>query len=86
MRRHGAHGLYERLVAGGYGVLRVDIRGTASSPGGWRDEYTEVEQRDGYDSVEWTAAQPWCDGHVAMMGTSYSAFTALQVAACSRRI
>ena len=26
------------------------------------------------------AAQPWCDGHVNMMGISYGGFTALQVA------
>ena len=38
------------------------------------------EQVDGYDAIEWIAAQPWCDGHVNMMGISYGGFTALQVA------
>ena len=36
---------------------------------------------DGADAIEWFAAQPWCDGHVNMMGISYGGFTALQVAA-----
>ena len=38
------------------------------------------EQLDGYDAIEWVAAQPWCDGHVNLMGISYGGFTALQVA------
>jgi putative CocE/NonD family hydrolase len=71
---------YAYLLRHGYGVVRVDIRGTGASGGTSTDEYTRQEQEDGYDVVEWIAAQPWCDGHVNMMGTSYSAFTALQVA------
>lgn len=26
---------------------------------------------DGYDTIEWIAKQPWCDGNVAMYGPSY---------------
>jgi hypothetical protein len=26
---------------------------------------------DGYDTIEWIARQPWCDGNVAMFGPSY---------------
>ena len=44
------------------------------------DEYTADETRDGYDAVEWAAAQPWSSGAVAMWGISYGAFTAIQVA------
>ena len=65
----------------GYVVARVDIRGTGASEGVSTDEYTLQEQLDGYDAVEWLARQPWCDGHVNMMGISYGGFTALQVAA-----
>ena len=65
----------------GYAVARVDIRGTGASEGVSTDEYTLQEQLDGYDAVEWLARQPWCDGHVNMMGISYGGFTALQVAA-----
>ena len=67
-------------AARGYGFCRVDVRGTGSSPGIARDEYTIEETMDGYDAVEWLAAQPWCDGKVAMWGISYGGFTAIQVA------
>jgi putative CocE/NonD family hydrolase len=71
---------YDRLPQSGYVFARVDIRGTGASPGVSTDEYTRDEQLDGYDAVEWLAAQPWCDGNVNMMGISYGGFTALQVA------
>ena len=67
-------------AARGYAFCRLDIRGTGSSPGIARDEYTLEETTDGYDAVEWLAAQPWCDGNVAMWGISYGGFTAIQVA------
>ncbi|HEX9598522.1 MAG TPA: CocE/NonD family hydrolase [Gaiellaceae bacterium] len=72
---------YEQVVRHGYAVARVDVRGTGASEGISTDEYLPQEQRDGYDTVEWLAAQPWCDGQVTMMGISYGGFTALQVAA-----
>ncbi|MGA2928124.1 MAG: CocE/NonD family hydrolase, partial [Solirubrobacteraceae bacterium] len=31
-----------------------------------------AEAHDGYDTVQWAAAQPWCDGKVVMAGRSYS--------------
>lgn len=64
----------------GYVLCRVDVRGTGSSRGVALDEYTEAETRDGYDAVEWLAAQPWCTGAVGMWGISYGGFTAIQVA------
>ena len=75
--RHGPH-LY--FAARGYVGVRLDVRGTGASEGANTDEYPLVEQLDGYDAIEWIAAQPWCDGQVAMFGTSYGGFTALQVA------
>ncbi|MGH2524182.1 MAG: CocE/NonD family hydrolase, partial [Anaerolineales bacterium] len=44
------------------------------------DEYSQAETRDGYDAVEWLAAQPWCNGNVGMWGISYGGFTSIQVA------
>jgi uncharacterized protein len=64
----------------GYAGCRLDIRGTGSSPGVARDEYTPEETQDGYDAVEWLAMQPWCNGNVGMWGISYGGFTAIQVA------
>ena len=71
---------YGYLPRHGYLVLRVDCRGTGASEGITGDEYTLREQRDGHDAIEWCAAQPWCDGHVNMIGISYGGFTSLQVA------
>ena len=74
-----ARGAY--FASRGYALCRLDVRGTGSSFGVALDEYTADETRDGYDAVEWLAAQPWCDGAVGMWGISYGGFTAIQVAA-----
>jgi uncharacterized protein len=71
----------EWFAARGFALCRLDVRGTGSSSGVALDEYTADETRDGYDAVEWLAAQPWCDGGVGMWGISYGGFTAIQVAA-----
>ena len=73
-----ARGTY--LAERGYALCRVDVRGTGSSGGIALDEYSAAETLDGYDAVEWLAAQPWCNGAVGMWGISYGAFTSIQVA------
>jgi putative CocE/NonD family hydrolase len=70
----------EWLAARGFALCRLDIRGTGSSPGIALDEYTARETQDGYETVEWLAAQPWCSGKVGMWGISYGGFTSIQVA------
>ncbi|MFD5321285.1 CocE/NonD family hydrolase [Streptomyces sp. NPDC127098] len=62
-----------RFVARGYHVVRQDCRGRGDSGGEFVKYLGEAE--DGYDTVEWIAAQPWCDGRVATMGVSYAAHT-----------
>ena len=79
-RRNSDTARGEWLAARGFALCRLDVRGTGSSPGIAEDEYTEAETRDGYDAVEWLAAQPWCNGNVGMWGISYGGFTSLQVA------
>ena len=74
-------GMQHHWAQHGYVGARVDCRGTGSSEGANDDEYRPVEIRDGYDVVEWIAAQDWCDGKVAMTGGSYGGFTSVQVAA-----
>ena len=69
------------LAERGFAYCRLDVRGTGSSSGVALDEYAQAETLDGYDSVEWLAAQPWCNGAVGMWGISYGGFTSLQVAA-----
>jgi putative CocE/NonD family hydrolase len=79
-RRNADTARGEWLAARGFALCRLDVRGTGSSPGVALDEYTEAETQDGYDAVEWLAAQPWCTGNVGMWGISYGGFTAIQVA------
>jgi putative CocE/NonD family hydrolase len=63
----------ESAVAAGFALVCQDVRGQYSSGG---DFYPfRSEEADGFDSVEWVSAQPWCDGKVAMAGRSYSAAT-----------
>ncbi len=79
-RRNSDTARGEWLAARGFALCRLDVRGTGSSPGVALDEYTEAETLDGYDAVEWLAAQPWCNGNVGMWGISYGGFTSIQVA------
>ncbi|MFI6080347.1 CocE/NonD family hydrolase [Streptomyces sp. NPDC051217] len=74
--------MHHPYIAGhGYACVRVDLRGTGDSEGVLTDEYLEQEQRDAEDILAWIAEQPWCDGSTGMMGLSWGAFAALQVAA-----
>ncbi len=59
-----------QFVPEGYVVVYTDIRGTGNSQGQWTS-FGDIEGRDGYELVEWIAAQPWCDGNVGMLGASY---------------
>ncbi len=60
---------------------RLDCRGTGSSRGATGDEYSEREQQDGAEAVEWLAQQAFSNGKVGMTGGSYGGFTSVQVAA-----
>jgi uncharacterized protein len=74
--------IHHPYMAGhGYACVRVDLRGTGESEGVLADEYLEQEQRDAEDVLAWVAEQPWCNGRTGMMGISWGAFAALQVAA-----
>lgn len=62
-----------QCVDRGYAAVVQDTRGRFGSEGEWAPLDWSQEGPDGYDTVEWTAEQPWCDGNVAMAGTSYQA-------------
>jgi len=68
----------ERLAGSGYAYVAVDCRGRYDSDGEWCPWVDEAS--DGQDTVEWTAAQKWCNGRVGMAGGSYSAYTQWQAA------
>jgi hypothetical protein len=66
----------------GYAVVAQDVRGRFASDGEFLVTPTQaVEGPDGYDSVEWIAAQPWCSGAVGMFGLSYLSLTQWMAAA-----
>ncbi len=65
----------------GYICAVQDVRGRYSSPGVW--EPFVHEAHDGYDTIEWLAAQPFSNGKVGMMGGSYLGF--VQWAAAAER-
>lgn len=73
-------GYAERFVPKGYALIGVNVRGTGCS-GGAFDLFEPVQALDGYDAIEWMAAQPWSDGKVGMIGKSYPGITQLFVAA-----
>jgi uncharacterized protein len=52
-----------------YAVVIQDTRGRYESGGEFTPFLPEVT--DGYDTVEWTASQPWSNGKVGMTGGSY---------------
>ncbi len=69
LARAGSQELFERLAQRGYIVAFNDCRGRFNSDGVFRPYFDEAD--DGYDTVEWIAAQDWCDGNVGMHGGSY---------------
>ena len=56
------------LASAGYALLHVSLRDSGES-GGSNDLYNHYG-RDGYELVEWMAAEPWCNGEVGMVGES----------------
>lgn len=65
----------------GFATLLADFRGLGGSSGVAADAMDASEAADLRELLEWTAAQPWCDGHIGMWGISYGGITALRAAA-----
>jgi putative CocE/NonD family hydrolase len=63
----------------GYVAVTQDCRGCFASGG--EVDFLWPEADDGYDTVAWIVAQPWCDGRVAMWGTSWVSWTQTAAAA-----
>lgn len=57
----------------GYAVAVQDVRGQFESKG--KFEPVAYEGKDGYDTIEWLARQPWSTGKVGMIGASYLGWT-----------
>ena len=68
---------YRGLAKKGFAVVVQDTRGRYQSDGIFRpmfgDDFDDPE--DGYDTVEWAAAQDWSSGKVGTFGYSYPSWT-----------
>ena len=60
---------FKNALSRGYAVVVEDVRGRYHSDGEFRPY--ENEGKDGYDTIEWAAAQPWSNGAVGTFGLSY---------------
>ena len=67
------------MARAGFAVMVQDCRGRYASGGVFAKYLGEGE--DGYDTLDWARAQPWCSGRFGTFGLSYSAHvqTALAV-------
>ena len=61
------------FVARGYAFVAQDLRGRYASGGHW--SFTGVDAKDGYDTTVWIGAQPWSNGKIGTVGTSYEGGT-----------
>lgn len=57
------------LVQAGFHVVIQDSRGRFASQGEFHASVQEIN--DGVDCYTWVAQQPWCDGRIGTLGTSY---------------
>lgn len=76
--KHTSVGRWELAAEGarrGYAVVVQDCRGRYASDGEFVPFLCDVE--DGYDTVEWCAAQDWSNGRVGLVGQSYNGATQL---------
>jgi hypothetical protein len=61
--------IHLKALERGYAVVLQDVRGRYASDGQF-DPYRH-EGADGYDTIEWAAAQTWSNGRVGTYGLSY---------------
>ncbi len=69
------------LASHGYVAVLQDTRGRFDSEGEFYPFRREA--LDGYDTVEWAAAQPWSNGKVGMFGGSYVGATQMLAASAA---
>ena len=58
-----------KAAKAGFALIIQDTRGRFTSGGEFNCFIDDIN--DGYDTVEWAAAQPWSSGRVGMIGASY---------------
>lgn len=70
---------WRAIVAHGYAAVYQDCRGRHGSEG--EDRVYADDAADGYDTLDWIAAQNWTNGRVGMSGSSAGATTTFAAAA-----
>ena len=76
LRGKGTREAAARMASHGFVVALINYRGTHLSEGKWVG-YRAMqwgELRDGYDSCEWLAKQPWCTGRIGTFGSSQGGY------------
>jgi len=71
--KDGAAHLATEFVPHGYIVVLQDVRGRYHSEGHWRPHLDDPN--DGFDTAKWIGSQPWCDGGIGTLGSSYAGAT-----------
>ena len=70
--------LIPRYLTAGYAFVFQLTRGQGQSEGCYQMLRDDID--DGYDTIQWLAEQPWCNGRVGMQGASYIGSTQLMAA------
>jgi putative CocE/NonD family hydrolase len=78
VQRDGSHEALIKFAMNGYAVVAQDVRGRYESDGLW--EPFRNEAKDGFDTIEWAAVQPFSNGKVATEGGSYNGHNQWQAA------
>ena len=70
------------FVPNGYNVVLIDLRDRycSEASGVYYHAATPHTGRDGYDICEWIAAEPWSNGRIGTVGSSYAAITQVRTA------
>jgi len=69
---------WRAITEHGYAAVYQDCRGRHGSEG--EDRVYADDAADGYDTLEWIAAQPWTNGRIGMSGSSAGATTTFAAA------
>ncbi len=67
------------MLAKGYAIVGVNLRGSACSSDSW-ELFNLQQAQDGAFAVDWLAQRHWANGKVAMYGYSYAGIMQLWVA------
>jgi uncharacterized protein len=69
---------WQRITAHGYAAVYQDTRGRHGSEG--EDRVYADDASDGWDAIDWIAAEPWCNRMIGMSGSSAGATTTFAAA------